>query len=390
MLYLLAFLSSVIAQMNLPVDADGCPIPQPRDKAGVARIKQTSGLSLVNNLPVLTLDVSFPRTHRNNYTNPYYFRQCPKAGGGWVVPNVTGAGAAPGVPDPDDICNRVCTVTIHYTEFCDFRITDTGSEVLFEGELYWNTAIDFTNPFPFTRYIERPLLFFITFPKTYNVSSFIIVRNPDQCDTNDDCNGFPCMYNAQTQAKECVCNDPNGIHVGTHCEYDLSCPTISHCPSQISAWHNTTDHDNHTVLLLLPLSTALPGHLNQIINRVPSYVDNQVQRPGQPPKFIYAKRTINGNSVWVAGPGSVADNLLFYNFPFGLSDVVYEVRDEAGNMCECVFRVNVTDIRPPDLTCPPSIITNQWGSWGRATAVDLIDPAPAFMRETVAKTSTFN
>jgi hypothetical protein len=331
-----------------------CGVPTQTHEVFDAYLKQSSGLSIIGGTPKLTLDVSFSRTHYLNATNPLTFLECVDANGDFVQPPFSPA-ANTIQYDPDNGCNRVVTVSIDYLDYCNFNVEDSadGTTTVFSGELTLNTAIDFTTPFQFTRYNRYPLLFFITFDRTFSVTTNIEVFNPNQCEDSTDCNGYPCIMFPEEGIKKCNCTDPNGLgsNTGEHCEVDGQCPTFFNCPDG--------------TVTVVPLVTALPGQLNQVLSNVPTYADNQLS--GQ----IFAERTINGVSLTTSPTGT--DDLLTYNFPLGVTGVTYTARDETGNECECNFQVNVTDALAPVVDCPPDLITNVWDSWAEPTGTDLID-----------------
>jgi hypothetical protein len=337
-----------------------CPTPTVERDTFQAEILSTSGLSILNENTLLTLDLSFSRGYD---LDSLYFKECVDANGdpvpftAYSTTNDAGAPQATNmnteVVDPNNSCQKLVTASIDYLEYCNFNVEDSadGSTTTFSGELTLNTEISFTSPFAFTREVQRPMLFFITFDRTFSVTTNIEVFNPNQCEDSTDCNGFPCVMFPTEGIKKCNCTNEYGSNQGQHCETDATCPTFTDCPDG--------------TVTVVPLVTALPGLLSQVLSNAPSYNDNQLTGN------IYATRSINGVSITTSPTGT--DDLLSYEFPLGVTGVTYTAKDETGNECECNFQVNVTDALAPVVDCPPDLITNVWNSWAEPTGSDLID-----------------
>lgn len=351
---------AIVATLFAATALAQCPIPTVERDTFQAEILSTSGLSILNDNTLLTLDLSFSRDYD---LTQLFFKECVDANGDPVPfsafnilndagsPQVTNGNVE--VVDPDNSCQKLVTASIDYLEYCNFNVEDSadGETTTFSGELTLQTEISFTSPFEFTRNVERPMLFFITFDRTFSVTTSIEVFNPNQCEDSSDCNGFPCIMFPDEGIKKCNCTNDFGTNQGQHCETDNTCPTFTDCPDG--------------TVTVVPLVTALPGLLSQVLSNAPSYNDNQLSGN------IYASRSINGVSLTTSPTGT--DDLLSYQFPLGVTDVTYTARDEIGNECECNFQVNVTDALEPTVDCPPDLITNVWNSWAEPSGSDLID-----------------
>lgn len=366
MLY--AFASLLLAATALAQ----CPVPDPLNKNLLSGMASTSGLSIINGVPKLSIDLYYTKGYTFNASEATFGPDCVLPDG--VSLNITGPYDLPsssGVADSE--CFEYVSVSVDYLQYCQFDVASTATETVLSGEFTFGAYVQFTVPIQATQTYRIPRVFFLTFNRIFQVTTDLTVRNPNLCETSDDCNTYPCVYYPDDGIKKCNCTDEHGTYSDNFCLVDASCPNFHNCPS------NT--------VVLVPLATALPAFMSQVQSAAVAFSDNQQPSTEVPFPTITVVREINGVSNTYVVPSSESptsasnDDLLTRNFPLGLTRVTYTARDMAGNSCPCVFDVNVTDALAPTVVCPPStvpIVTNVWESWPAPTGNDLIDESPTF------------
>jgi hypothetical protein len=302
-------------------------------------VPASSGFSIVNNIPTLSISVAVSRLYHSVLLNS---SSC----------DATSVTSALSMTDP---CTRIYTATAKdYASTCRLALgNDPGSPenyLLNSILLVTATYITFSPAFGMVdRQIAVPLDFSVVLPKTLSVTSDVSVVNPNHCVSSSDCNGQPC----QPVAGVTTCQCSAGGYAGVHCQQDIQPPTLG-CPAD----------------QVVHLQTALPGHVDAQSISLPTVSDNEDLGAD-----ITVARTIGGVSIQYTANNASIDDLVSRGYPLGPTIVTYNATDLTGLQSTCSVTITILDAGVPSITCPSSQVSNSWASWPTVTATDAIDPS---------------